>query len=94
MKNVRGDVSELRQTTASKVIICLPFCFCVIQSGKKARYEQATEKYKLFQKKKDRINQMDGILTVSFRVYIFCVADLLTSFPLNFYLNRLFFVRI
>ena len=36
-----------------------------MQSGKKARYEQATEKYKLFQQKKDRINQMDSILTVS-----------------------------
>ena len=36
-----------------------------LQSGKKARYEQATEKYKLFQQKKDRINKMDSILTVS-----------------------------
>ena len=30
--------------------------FFFVQSGKKVRYEQATEKYKLFQQKKDRLN--------------------------------------
>jgi hypothetical protein len=35
------------------------------QNGKAVRYQEATEKYRLFQQKKDRINQMDSILTVS-----------------------------